>query len=134
MRWMLDTGTCIALIKKHPIALRRLRDKPVGQVGISALTLGELAFGAHRSARTEEAHEALCEFLLALDVADFGEASAMTYGKVRAALARRAKNPVRPLDILIGSHALEIDVTLVTHNPREFSRIPGVRLEDWTEG
>jgi tRNA(fMet)-specific endonuclease VapC len=133
MRWMLDTDTCIAIIKKHQVALKKLRGKSVGQVGISSITLGELAFGAEKSRRSSQAHEALGEFLVALEVAGFDDASAMAYGKVRASLEQRGK-PIGPLDTLIGSHALEIDVVLVTHNTREFSRIDGLRLEDWTQG
>ena len=133
MRWMLDTDTCIAIIKKHPVALRKLRGKSVGQVGISSITLGELASGAEKSRRSSQAHEALDEFLVPLEIAGFDDASAMTYGKVRASLEQRGK-PIGPLDTLIGSHALEIDAVLVTHNTREFSRIDGLRLEDWTQG
>lgn len=133
MRWMLDTDTCIAIIKKHPVALRKLRGKSVGQVGISSITLGELAFGAEKSSRSSQAREALGEFLVALEVAGFDDASAMTYGKVRVSLEQRGK-PIGPLDTLIGSHALEIDAIIVTHNTREFSRIDGLRLEDWTQG
>jgi tRNA(fMet)-specific endonuclease VapC len=133
VRWMLDTDTCIAVIKKHPIALKKLRGKSVGQVGISSITLGELAFGAAKCSRSNQAHEALDEFLVALEVAGFDDAAAMMYGRVRASLEQRGK-PIGPLDTLIGSHALEIDAILVTHNTREFSRIEGLRLEDWTEG
>ena len=133
MRWMLDTDTCIAVIKKHPQVLKKLRGKSVGQVGISSITLGELSFGAEKSSRSNDAHEALGDFLVALEVVGFDDASAMTYGRVRASLAQKGQ-PIGPLDTLIGSHALEIDVILVTHNTREFSRIDGLRLEDWTEG
>jgi tRNA(fMet)-specific endonuclease VapC len=133
MRWMLDTDTCIAIIKKHPRVLKKLRGKSVGQIGISSITLAELSFGAEKSSRSKEAHEALGDFLVALEVAGFDDASAMTYGRVRASLAQKGQ-PIGPLDTLIGSHALEIDVVLVTHNTREFSRIDGLRLEDWTEG
>ncbi len=128
---MLDTDTCIAVIKKHPVALKKLRGKSIGQVGLSSVTLGELAFGAAKSSRPEEAHDALTEFLLALEIASFDERVAMTYGQVRASLERRGR-PVGPLDTLIGSHARGLDVILVTHNTREFSRIEGLRLEDWT--
>jgi tRNA(fMet)-specific endonuclease VapC len=130
---MLDTDTCIAVIKKHPQVLKKLRGKSVGQVGISSITLAELSFGAEKSSRSKAAHEALGDFLVALEVAGFDDASAMTYGRVRALLAQKGQ-PIGPLDTLIGSHALEIDVVLVTHNTREFSRIDGLRVEDWTEG
>jgi tRNA(fMet)-specific endonuclease VapC len=128
---MLGTDTCIAIIKKHPLALRKLRGKSIGQVGISSASMGELAFGAAKSNHSKDAREALDEFLLALEVAAFDELAAMRYGDVRASLERRGR-PIGPLDTLIGSHAHALSVILVTHNTREFSRIEGLRLEDWT--
>lgn len=131
MRWMLDTDTCIGLIRERsPTALRRLRSRSVGQVGISSITLGELALGAARSSEPDRSREALDEFLFALDVADFDEAAAFAYGAVRAALAS-AGTPIGPLDTLIAAHALALDVTLVTHNRREFERVAGLRVDDW---
>jgi tRNA(fMet)-specific endonuclease VapC len=130
MKWMLDTDTCIALIKKHPGALKKLRGKSIGQVGISSITLGELAFGADKSSRPKEAYSALSEFLLALEVAAFDDDAAMQYGEVRASLAQQGK-PIRPLDTLIAGHALTIGAILVTHNTREFAQVQGLRLEDW---
>lgn len=128
---MLDTDTCIAIIKKHPVALKKLRGKSIGQVGVSSITLGELACGAAKSSRPKEARDALGEFLLALEIAGFDEGAAMSYGDVRASLERRGR-PIGPLDTLIGSHAHNLDVILVTRNTREFSQIEGLRLEDWT--
>ncbi len=128
---MLDTDTCIAIIKKHPVALKKLRGKSIGQVGLSSITLGELAFGAAKSSRPQDARDALNEFLLALEIAAFDEGAAASYGGVRAALERRDR-PIGPLDTLIGSHAHALDAILVTHNTREFLQIEGLRLEDWT--
>ena len=130
MRWMVDTDTCIAIIKGHAGAIKKLRGKSIGQVGISAITLSELNFGAAKSSRPEQASAALAEFTLALEVAAFDAELASVYGGVRASLAKRG-TPIGPLDTLIGSHALALDITLVTHNTREFSRIEGLRLEDW---
>jgi tRNA(fMet)-specific endonuclease VapC len=129
---MLDTDTCIAIIKKHPTALKKLRGKSIGEVGISSITLGELAFGAAKSSHRQNAFDALDEFLLALEIAAFDDRVAVRYGDVRASLERRGK-PIGPLDTLIGSHAHTLDLILVTHNTREFSRIDGLRLEDWTQ-
>jgi tRNA(fMet)-specific endonuclease VapC len=129
---MLNTDTCIAIIKKHPVALKKLRGKSIGQVGLSSITLGELAFGADKSSRPNDAHVALSEFLLALEIAAFDDHAAMRYGEVRASLGRLGK-PVGPLDTLIGSHAHALDVILVTHNTREFAQIEGLRLEDWVK-
>jgi tRNA(fMet)-specific endonuclease VapC len=131
MKWMLDTDTCIAIIKGIPAsALKKLRSKSVGQVGISSITLGELAFGAAKSGRREEAHAALTEFLLALEIASFDSEAAASYGQVRASFEKRG-TPIGPLDTLIGAHAAALDVILVTHNTREFTRIDTLRLEDW---
>ena len=130
---MLDTDTCIAIVKKHSAALKRLRGKSIGQVGLSSITLGELAFGAEKSSRPKDARCALSEFLLALEIAGFDDHAAMRYGEVRASLARRGR-PVGPLDTLIGSHAYALDAILVTHNVREFSQIQGLRVEDWIRG
>jgi len=132
MKWMLDTDTCIAIIKGKPDSvLKKLRGKSVGQVGISSITLGELAFGAAKSARRDEAQAALAEFLLALEIASFDSDAAASYGHLRASLEKRG-TPIGPLDTLIGAHAAALDVILVTHNTREFSRIDTLRLEDWT--
>jgi tRNA(fMet)-specific endonuclease VapC len=131
MKWMLDTDTCIAIIKRKPErALKKLRGKSIGQVGISAVTLSELTFGVAKSTRREQASEALSEFVIPLEIAAFDGDAAATYGGVRAALEAVGR-PIGPLDTLIGSHALALDVTLVTHNTGEFSRIEGLRLEDW---
>jgi tRNA(fMet)-specific endonuclease VapC len=131
MRWMLDTDTCIAVIKKRPeSALKKLRGKSIGQVGISSITLGELAFGASKSSRSAESHAALNEFLLPLEVADFDYRAAMQYGEVRASLTRDG-TPIGPLDTLIAAHAAAIEAILVTHNTREFGRTDALRLEDW---
>ena len=128
---MLDTDTCIAIIKKQPAnALRKLRSKSIGQLGVSSITLSELAFGAAKSAKPDDANVALAEFLLALEIAAFGSDAATIYGEVRASLERRG-TPIGPLDTLIAAHALALDAVLVTHNTREFAYVGRLRLEDW---
>lgn len=131
MRWMLDTDTCIAIIRRQPeTVLRKLRSKSVGQVGISSITLSELAYGAARSSRPRDSAAALQEFLLAIEVAPYDERAALNYGPVRATLAN-AGSPIGPLDTLIAAHALSLDAILVTHNQREFSRVADLRIDDW---
>ena len=128
--WMLDPDTCIAVIKKHQVALKKMCGKSIGQVGISSITLGEVTLGAAKSGPPKAAHDALDELLLALEVVGVDEAAAMTHGDVRASLEQQGK-PIGPLDTLFGSHVQALGMTLVTHNTREFSRIDGRRLEDW---
>jgi tRNA(fMet)-specific endonuclease VapC len=131
MKWMLDTDTCIALIKRQPRELiKRLQGKAVGDVGISSITLAELRYGVAKSARREQNRAALDQFLLPLDIGEFDEASADSYGTVRATLEAQGK-PIGPLDMLIAGHALSLNVVLVTHNAQEFRRVEGLRIDDW---
>jgi tRNA(fMet)-specific endonuclease VapC len=128
---MLDTDTCIALIKRQPRELiRRLQTKAVGDVGISSITLAELRHGVAKSARFEQNRAALDQFLLPLDIAAFDDLAADSYGTVRAALEIEGQ-PIGPLDTLIAGHALSLNVVLVTHNVAEFKRVAGLRVDDW---
>ncbi|MBE3130086.1 MAG: type II toxin-antitoxin system VapC family toxin [Acidobacteria bacterium] len=131
MRFMLDTDSCIALIKRKAASvLRRLTSLAPGEAGISAVTLAELRYGVAKSAQMEKNRLALDEFLLPLELADFDEPAAVIYGMVRAGL-EKAGTPIGPLDTQIGAHALSLGAILVTHNSREFRRIPGLVIEDW---
>jgi tRNA(fMet)-specific endonuclease VapC len=65
-----------------------------------------------------------------LEIADFDETAADAYGEIRAVL-EKAGTPIGPLDTKIGAHALSLGVVLVTHNTREFRRIPGLAVQDW---
>jgi tRNA(fMet)-specific endonuclease VapC len=128
---MLDSKACIAIIRRRPeTALKRLRGKPVGHVGISSVTLAELEYGAAKSSRPDQARLALAEFAAPLEIAAFDDAAALVYGTLRAGLERKGK-PIGPLDTLIAAHALALDAVLVTNNTREFRRVPGLTVEDW---
>ena len=128
---MLDTDTCIALIKrKPPNLIKRLQAKAVGDIGISSITLAELRFGVANSSQKEQNRTALDQFLLPLDIVAFDELAADSYGNVRAELEVRG-TPIGPLDTLIAGHALSLNVVLVTHNVAEFKRVKGLRLDDW---
>ena len=128
---LLDTNTCIYLIKKHPPeVLRRFNEYTVGDIGISSITAAELHFGVQKSQRPEENRRALEQFLLPLTVAHFDENTAAAYGHVRAHLEKQG-TPIGSLDTLIAAHALSLDLTLVTNNVREFERVPGLKVKNW---
>jgi tRNA(fMet)-specific endonuclease VapC len=131
MKVMLDTNTCIAIIKrKPPQALKRLQTFQVGDIGISWVTLAELEFGVAKSQHQEKNQAALDEFVLPLELAIFDREAARIYGRVRATLEKKG-TPVGALDMMIGAHALALGVTLATNNTREFSRIKGLTVVDW---
>jgi tRNA(fMet)-specific endonuclease VapC len=130
---MLDTNTCIAIIKRQPeMAIKKLRGRSIGQVGLSSISLGELTYGAEISGRPEQNLLALHEFLLPLEIASYDETCTFRYGELRAQLKRNGR-PMGSLDTLIAAHALTLDVILVTNNIGEFSHALGLRLEDWLE-
>ena len=131
MNYLLDTNICIALInQKSARVLRRLNQLNPGDIGISAITLAELRYGADKSQAATRNHQALDRFLLPLEVVPFDELSAVAYGKIRADLARKG-TPIGPLDTLISAQALALGVTLVTNNVREFKRIKELAIENW---
>ncbi len=132
MKYMLDTNTCIFLInRKSPKILEKLRSYSPGDIGISSVTYAELRYGAEKSAHRQKNLEALERFIIPLELAEFEERAATTYGVVRGHL-ERAGTPIGPLDTLIGAHALSISAILVTNNLREFQRVPNLVVEDWS--
>ena len=131
MKVMLDTNTCIAIIKRQPPqALQRFNAYKVGEIGISWVTLAELEFGVANSQHLEKNQAALDEFVLPLEIEGFDREAARVYGRVRATLEKKG-TPIGSLDMMIGAHALSLGVTLATNNTREFSRIKGLTVVDW---
>ena len=90
MRLMLDTNTCIALIKRKPVnALQKFNEYQVGDIGISAVTLAELRYGVSKSQHQAKNRAALDEFMLPLEVAAFDEQATVAYGVLCAALEKQ---------------------------------------------
>jgi len=131
MKVMLDTNICIYLIKQQPpTVIERFLSHPVGAIGVSSLTVAELAFGVNKSRQVTKNRLALEQFLAPLEVAVFDHDAALSYGRVRARL-ETIGSPIGSMDLLIAAHALSLGVRLVTNNLREFRRVPGLKLENW---
>jgi len=131
VRLMLDTNICIYLIKRRPQPLLdRFRSFPIGDIGISTITLAELQYGVSKSSQPKRNQEALELFVSPLAVAAFDQQATVAYGKVRAALEKQGR-PIGAMDLLIAAHALSLGVRLVTNNEREFRHVPGLRVENW---
>lgn len=131
MKVMLDTNICIYLIKQQPPSvLERFLSHPVGDIGISSITVAELAYGVSKSQHPAKNRLALEQFLVPLDVAAFDQDAANSYGRLRAQLEQKG-SPIGSMDLLIAAHALSLGVRLVTNNQREFRRVPGLRLDNW---
>ena len=131
MQYMLDTNTCIAIIKNKPVSIRRkLSVIPVGQVGISSIVLSELRFGVSKSTKSLETDKSLHEFLPFIEVLDYPGAAAKVYGDIRLYLQTKG-TPIGSNDLLIAAHCLYVEAVFVTHNTREFNRVPNLRCDDW---
>jgi len=132
-RYMLDTNICIYIAKFQPSEVKAHfeRLKP-GQVVLSAITYGELQYGANKSGQRERALTQLLELIRDIPVEDLNSEAARAYGEIRAALEKRGR-VIGNNDLWIGAHALALDVTLATNNVREFKRIAGLSVENWTK-
>jgi tRNA(fMet)-specific endonuclease VapC len=130
LTYMLDTNICIYVIKHYPPQLREKFNELAEQLCISSITLGELLYGAEKSARRAGNLTAVENFAARLEVLPFGEKAAAHYGQLRAEL-ERAGTPSGPHDMQIGGHARSEGLILVTNNMREFCRMPGLRVENW---
>ncbi|MBX9770560.1 MAG: type II toxin-antitoxin system VapC family toxin [Candidatus Obscuribacterales bacterium] len=131
MKFMLDTNICAALINgSSPQALVHISRCQIGEVGISSICLGELRHGVENSTHKTQNIAALERFLLDIEIVNFDESAAESYGRVRAFLKRKG-TLIGPLDMLIGAHALALQSTLATNNVKEFRRIPKLSVVDW---
>jgi tRNA(fMet)-specific endonuclease VapC len=129
--YMLDTNICIYVIKNYPEKLRERFERLAEQLCISSITLAELHYGAEKSMRRPENLEAIAQFSARLDVLSFSPKAAAHYGQIRAEFERLGR-PAGGHDMLIGAHARSEGLTVVTNNSREFERMPGIRVENWT--
>ncbi len=129
--FLLDTNACIAVLKRssQPL-LDRLRKASPGEIRICAITKGELLYGARHSARVAENLRALEVFWAPYASLSFDDRSAEEYAAIRADLAARGR-PVGPNDLMIAAIARTHDLTVITRNVGEFSRVPGLRVENW---
>jgi tRNA(fMet)-specific endonuclease VapC len=131
--YLLDSNICVFLIRnKSQTVLQRFRQHPVGEIGISAVTLAELHYGADKSRAPDANHAALDAFLAPLNILVFDAEAASHYGKICTDLEVRGL-PIGPLNTMIAAHAQSLGVTLVTNNVSEFSRVPGLTIEDWAK-
>ena len=127
---LLDTNICIYIINQKPSAvLERFKGFSTGEVGISSVVAAELAFGVEKteSVRNKGALEI---FLAPLSILPFDVGCAWAYGTLQAKLEKLGQ-PIGALDTMIAAQALVLDLPLVTNNQKEFSRVPGLKLENW---
>ena len=131
MRLLLDTNICIYLIKQRPAeVIERMKRISPTDIGVSAITVAELQYGAAKSRHPDKNRTALGEFLAPFELVPFDDRAAFHYGEIRARLDREGK-PIGAMDLLIAAQASSLGVILVTNNIREFERVPGLCVENW---
>ena len=131
MKFLLDTDTCIYALERNESVLRRLLSTPREDVAISVITEAELHTGTAKSSSPAKTLRLIENFLRPLTIVDFTSEDAVVYAAVRAKL-ERAGTPIGPLDTLIASHAVARKLTLVSNNEREFRRVTGLIVENWS--
>ena len=131
--YMLDTNVIVKAIrqKDHPIR-DKLREHVNGNLCISSITYTELIYGVYHSSDPERNLSSLFELLSWIEIFPFDLSAAECAGKVMAVLAAKG-TPIGDRDVLIAGHARSLGMKLITHNVREFERVPGLQIEDWLE-
>lgn len=133
MKFMLDTNTCIYIIKqKPPDVIERFNHTEISEIGISSITLSELFYGVSKSSKPEQNQMALTQFIAPMEILPYDDEASQYYGDLRAHLEKQG-TPIGSLDMLIAAHTLSIACTLVTNNEKEFIRIPNLKIDNWAK-
>ena len=132
MKYIFDTNICIYIINRKPDKiLRKFERYPVDQFGISLITHAELQYGVEKSENKNTNQVALDEFLLPLTILPLrGKRLVTCYGEIRASLESTGQT-IGPFDMLIAAHALSLNLTIISNNIKEFSRIQNLKSENW---
>ena len=133
MKYYLDTNIIIyALKNSYPTIKTHFENTPSTSIVIPSIVLAEIEYGARKSYDYEKTIRLYRSFTDVFEEADFSSKASEYYGKIRADLEKKGQ-VIGANDMLIASIVLSEDGILVTHNTREFRRIEGLRIEDWTE-
>lgn len=132
LRYMLDTNICIFTIRNKPSAIRLAFGRHHTQMCISVVTVMELMYGIEVSSQSQRNLANVEGFMARLDVLDYDAPAAAHTAQIRAELTK-AGMQIGPYDQMIAGHARSRGLVVVTNNTKEFKRVPGLRIEDWTD-
>ncbi|MEP7307274.1 MAG: PIN domain-containing protein [Acidobacteriota bacterium] len=135
MTYVLDTNAVSALMKGTAAVVERLAATQPGNVRIPQPVLAEIAYGIERLPRSKrrEALHARFELVCSeLQRSEWTDAVSHAYGRIKAALEQRGQR-IEDFDAAIAAHALAFGATLVTSNVEHMGRVPGLRVEDWSQ-
>jgi tRNA(fMet)-specific endonuclease VapC len=131
LRYLLDTNVCIRYINGDSFAVRRqLQSIDLAEITICSIVRLELFYGAMKSNKPNESWAITRKFIEVFVSLPFDDTAALIAGRIRAQLANLG-TPIGGNDLLIAAIAIAHNLTLVTHNTNEFSRVEGLHIEDW---
>lgn len=130
LRYMLDTNLCIRVLRDRPQGLRERFNAEAANLCLSTIALAELQHGAAKSERPVQSRQEVERFVGRLEVLSFDPEAAAHAGDIRAVLERRGQK-IGSYDLLIAGHARSRGLVVITGNLREFTRVDGLRCEDW---
>jgi tRNA(fMet)-specific endonuclease VapC len=132
-RYLLDTNIVIYIRQARPPGvLRRFESLELGEAALSVITYGELCFGLERMPNNNASRKTLKDLTSLVPVLPLPENAGEAYGRIRAKLTAKGEL-IGGNDLWIAAHAVAGGLTLVTNNVREFKRVPGLRIENWTK-
>jgi tRNA(fMet)-specific endonuclease VapC len=131
LKYLLDTNILIYTMKNRPAHVRERFNQHSGQMCISSISLGELVFGAEHSQQVERNLADIETMIAQLEVLPFGTTEASHFGRIRSDLYRLGQ-PIGPYDMMIAGHARATGMILVTNNVKEFARVQGLLIENWS--
>ncbi len=132
--YLLDTNICIYFLKnQYPKLTNKILSHSPSELSISSITVFELEYGAEKSNWGDKTRQKLAMFLAPFNILPFTTEDAVMAGKIRGYLSKQG-TPIGPYDIQIAAQGISRNIILVTHNTGEFSRVPGIKMEDWMEG
>jgi tRNA(fMet)-specific endonuclease VapC len=132
MQYLLDTDTCVFIARQRPLSVAtRFKNHQPGELVMSIINYGELRLGAEKSKQASTALAKLELFIQAVPVLPMEPDVARYYAQLRLYLERNGQM-IGNNDLWIASHCLQLGLTLVTNNEREFRRIPNLAIENWT--
>ena len=133
MSFLLDTNACIAVMNRRPLSVRnRVAQEIVrgATLGVSVISIVELQYGVAKSERVKANVASLMDFMKPIEILVFDDEDAKVAGNIRAELELQGR-PIGPYDCLIAAQGLRRNLCVVTANIGEFSRVRGLRWENW---
>ena len=131
--YLLDTNICIYAINgRYPKLSDQLLQIHPDDICVSSITVGELEYGAAKSRWGDKTRQIMYAFLSNYEILPFTEKDAIIFGQLRALLAFSG-TLIGAYDVMIAAQGVARDLTVVTHNTKEFSRVPELLLEDWAD-